>query len=120
MQFPEWELGGRGMAEAATGLPINTRRVHCAYAAPSNSASTNLEWIVGDFYSANCVGCPNRLPTGQVPNLATVLESRAGEQRRVAEEEQQRLAALRSAWSARAERRRVLRAQAHPPMQGAL
>lgn len=120
MQFPEWELGGRGMAEAATGLPINSRRVHCAHAAPSNSASANLEWIAADFYNANCVGCPNRLPTGEVPTLATVLEAREVEQARVAEQEQHRLTALRSAWSARAERRRVLRAQAHPPMQGAL
>ena len=38
MEFREWELGGRGMVEAVTGLPINTRRVHCAYAPPSGSA----------------------------------------------------------------------------------
>ncbi len=120
MQFPEWELGGRGMAEEATGLPINTRRVHCAHAAPSNSASANLEWIAADFYKANCVGCPKRLPTGEVPTLATVLEAREDEQARAAEQEEHRQTALRSAWSARAERRRILGAQAHPPMQGAL
>jgi hypothetical protein len=120
MQFPEWELGGRGMAEAATGLPINTRRVHCAYAAPSHSASANLEWIAGDFYKSNCVGCPNRLPTGEVPNLATVIEAHEAEQARLAEQEQRRLTERRSAWRARADRRRVLRAMADPAMQGAL
>src|SRR5262249_10919 len=120
MQFPEWELGGRGMAEAATGLPINTRRVHCAHAAPSHSASANLEWIAGDFYKANCVGCPKRLPTGEVPNLATIIEAGEGEEAVIGEQEQRRLTDLRNVWSARAERRRVLRAKADPPMQGAL
>jgi hypothetical protein len=119
MQFPEWELGGRGMAEEATGLPINARRVQCAHAAPSNSASANLEWIAADFYKANCVGCPKRLPTGEVPTLATVVEGREVEQARAAEQEQHSLTALdRRERPSGAQARR--RAQAHPPMQGAL
>jgi hypothetical protein len=108
------------MAEAASGLPINARRVHCGYAAPSHSAGGNLEWIAAEFYKANCVGCPHRQPTGEVPNLATVLEARDVEAARAADREQQKLRALRQDWSVRVERRRVLRAEAQPPMQVAL
>ncbi|MFD0391871.1 hypothetical protein ACFQ3Z_00545 [Streptomyces nogalater] len=49
------EFGGQGMAEAATGLPINTRQVSCLVA--HGGASANLDWIVGEFYEQHCVGC---------------------------------------------------------------
>jgi len=63
--------GGSGMAEAATGLPIDMRRVHCAFAREPGGMAMNLEWIVVDFYRANCVGCEYRRPTQDLPNLAT-------------------------------------------------
>lgn len=120
MEFREWELGGRGMAEAATGLPINTRRVHCAYAPPAGSAAMNLDWIASEFYKKNCRGCPHRRSTGELPNLATTIEAREAEL--VAEEnrERQRLEDLRAEWSLRVEHRRTLRTGAEPPMQSAL
>ncbi|WP_344353876.1 hypothetical protein, partial [Streptomyces nogalater] len=68
------EFGGQGMAEAATGLPINTRQVSCLVA--HGGASANLDWIVGEFYEQHCVGCSHRRPTGDVPNLATVMDER--------------------------------------------
>jgi hypothetical protein len=120
MEFREWELGGRGMAEAATGLPINARRVHCAYAAPFNSAAANLEWIASEFYKTNCVGCAYRRSTGEVPNLATFLEAREADSAEAARREHQRLRALRDAWSLRVQCRRALTAEAEPPMQAAL
>src|SRR5438132_14225416 len=64
------ECGGHGMAEEVSGLPINIRRVHCQFAKPSGSAAMNLEWIATDFLEQNCIGCPHRRPTGQLPNLA--------------------------------------------------
>jgi hypothetical protein len=62
--------GGHGMAEAATGLPIDMRTIRCPFARNRVGAAMNKEWIAVDFYRANCVGCPHRDPVG-VPNLAT-------------------------------------------------
>jgi hypothetical protein len=74
MEFPEF--GVRGMAEEVSGLPINIRRVHCPFGRPSGSASMNLEWLAIEFYETNCVGCEHRRPTGQLPNLASMVEER--------------------------------------------
>ena len=120
MEFREWELGGRGMAEAATGLPINTRRVHCAYAPPAGGAAANLDWITSEFYKKNCLGCPHRRPTGELPNLATVVEGREAEQDAAAIRERKRLGNLREVWDRRVEDRRTMRAEAEPPMLAAL
>jgi hypothetical protein len=121
MEFREWELGGRGMAEAATGLPINTRRVHCAYAPHSGNAGANLDWITSEFYKKHCRGCPHRRSTGELPNLATTIEAREDELVAAASRERKRLEALRENWKRRVEHRRALRAAgAEPPMQSAL
>src|SRR5947208_2613436 len=66
------ESGGRGAAEASTGLPINMRQIRCPVALGDGMAM-NLEWIATDFYSKNCIGCRHRRPTGEVPNLATLV-----------------------------------------------
>ena len=80
MQFVE--SGGRGMAEEATGLPINMRQVRCLVA--FGSQSMNLFGIAGTFYEEHCGECSLRRPTGEVPNLATVMEERAAEDARQA------------------------------------
>jgi hypothetical protein len=74
------EFGGQGMAEEATGLPVNMRQVRCPVA--FGSASMNLFGIAGAFYSDHCVGCTLRRPTGEVPNLATAMEEHAAEDAR--------------------------------------
>lgn len=66
--------GGQGYAEAVTGLPINMRQVGCPVA--NGGASVNLELVVGEFYDQHCVGCEQRDPTGDVPNLATLMDER--------------------------------------------
>jgi hypothetical protein len=63
--------GGHGMAEQATGLPIDMRTIRCAYAKNDVGAAMDLEWIAVSFYRANCVGCPHRRPLGGIPNLAS-------------------------------------------------
>jgi hypothetical protein len=62
--------GGHGMAEQASGLPIDMRTIRCSYAKNPVGSAMNMEWIAVEFYRANCVGCPHRQPVG-VPNLAT-------------------------------------------------
>jgi len=75
MTFTKWEGGGQGMAEQLSGLPIDTRRVSCPIAR-GNSAAMNLDWVASDFYDEHCVGCQHRRPTGELPNLASVMEER--------------------------------------------
>src|SRR5262249_53198450 len=120
MEFPLSEFGGQGMAEAATGLPINMRRVHCSHGAPSHSAAADLDWITAEFYKTNCLGCPHRSSSGEVPNLATLVAGREAATELEGKRQQERLNALRLEWSRRAEYRRLQRSQAAPPMKTAL
>jgi hypothetical protein len=78
------KTGGRGMAEAASGLPIDMRTIRCEYAKNPCGSANNLEWIVVDFYRANCVGCPHR-QLRDLPNLATYVAELDEEAKRKAE-----------------------------------
>lgn len=119
LQFPEFG-GGRGMVEAATGLPTNMRRAHCAFGRPSGSASMQLEWVAVEFYDQNCVGCPHRRPTGEVPNLASFVEERNAAAQAAATQTRQESARQRTRWLDRVEHRRVLAAGADPAMARAM
>jgi hypothetical protein len=110
--------GGQGMAEDATGLPINMRQVRCPVAI--GGASANLSLIVGDFYRANCVGCSLRRPTGVVPNLATVMEERAEASVRQAALRETEVATAHEQWTARGERRRAVAAAGGEAMADAV
>jgi len=110
--------GGRGEAEAQTGLPIDMREVRCPVALGSMSA--NLGGIATDFYHEHCVGCGLRRPTGEVPNLATLVEEAAAEATASAMREKDRLTQARAQWSHRDERRRALAAHSGEAMAGAL
>ena len=117
MTFTEW--GGRGLAEQASGLPINTRQVSCPVAR-GNSAAMNLDWIASDFYDQHCVGCQHRRPTGEVPNLASVMEERKAKAAAAAEADRQAGDRRHREWEQRAERQRAIIAEADPVMAGAL
>ncbi|BBC28840.1 hypothetical protein SGFS_001310 [Streptomyces graminofaciens] len=112
------ECGGQGIAEAATGLPINMRQVGCLVA--HGSASGNLDWIAGEFYEQHCVGCVHRRPTGDVPNLATVMDERREAAVRAEETERAETARRHHAWEQRAEHRRGTQASSDTAMAGAL
>ncbi len=120
LEFTEWAGTGRGMVEATMGLPIGSRRVRCPYESKPGGISGNLEWIASDFYVDNCVGCPYRRPTGEVPNLGTLVEAQRREKDQAAEADRLALQQRREAWSARAEVRPSLRANADPGMVGAV
>jgi len=117
MTFTEW--GGRGWAEQASGLPINTRQVSCPVAR-GNSAAMNLDWIVSDFYDRHCVGCQRRRPTGEVPNLASVMDARKAQAAAATEADQRATDQRHREWEQRAEHRRAVIARADPAMTGAL
>lgn len=118
MQF--LESGGRGLAEEASGLPINMRRVHCPFGKPDNSMSMNLEWIAVDFYEENCEGCPHRRPTGGLPNLATLVEERREAAKRAEAEASTSIAAEHSAWQLRHEYRQAMRSNTTAAMSSAV
>jgi hypothetical protein len=69
------EASGRGLAELRSGLPINARRISCPVAV-DNTWASNLGWLAEEFYGKHCAGCQSRRPTGEVPNLASVVEER--------------------------------------------
>lgn len=112
------ECGGRGMAEAATGLPINMRRVECPYA--QGGSSGNLDWIASDFYEDQCVGCLHRQPTGQVPNLATRVEERRAEAAAAVAEGERQIERQQQRWRNRLQARRALMVEADPAMSQAI
>jgi hypothetical protein len=88
MTFARWDGGGRGLAEQSSGLPIDTRQVSCPVAR-GNMAGMNLDWLVSDFYDQHCVGCQRRRPTGEVPNLESVMQERKAQAAAAAEAERQ-------------------------------
>lgn len=111
--------GGQGMAEEATGLPINSREVRCPIAR-GGMTSTNLEPIVLAFYRENCVSCEQRCPTGVVPNLASYVNELDELAAAAHAKEVEPRTTLHDEWQKRQEHRRALMAQCDEPMFGAL
>lgn len=113
------QSSGHGMAEEATGLPINAREVRCPVAR-GHMIGSNLEMTVPVFYRQNCVGCAEQRPSGLLPTLggyiAAVDEDAAAERQR----EVERKATLHTEWEARAQRRRGLMARCDDMMATAL
>jgi hypothetical protein len=113
------QSSGQGMAEEATGLPINAREVRCPMAR-GHMIGSNLEMIVPAFYRQNCLGCAEQRPSGLLSTLAgyvaAVDENAAAERER----EVERKAALHTEWEARAQRRRGLMARCDDMMATAL
>jgi hypothetical protein len=50
-------MSGRGMLEAATGLPIAHRAFRCAYASGTVAYSMHLDDAAVEFYEQHCRGC---------------------------------------------------------------
>src|SRR5947209_6457498 len=96
--------GGHGMAEAQSGLPIDTRSIRCPFAKNQVGAAMNMEWIAVDFYRANCIGCAHRQPVG-MPNLAMFVAELDEKAARSAQEQQRRAEAVQRRRRERAERR---------------
>ena len=104
------QSSGRGMAEEATGLPINMRQNPVPSSARQQHG-VNLEFTVPNFYRQHCVGCGQRHPTGAVPNLASVVEEQDAERERTAAEKAARIELLRDEWRQRGLVRQALAAR---------
>ncbi|MDD2390158.1 MAG: hypothetical protein PHP23_10550 [Desulfobacterales bacterium] len=82
---------GRGMIEAATGLPIGHMGVECKFSKKNSMHCWLLEDAAYDFYLNNCKNCENRAPVG-IPNILDFIlpREKAAEQRKNAREEEER------------------------------
>lgn len=67
--------GGRGMIEAATGLPIGHMGVQCKFSKNNSMFCWLLEDAIYDFYQNNCKGCKDRVPIG-FPNIVSFVSAR--------------------------------------------
>ncbi|MEY8017478.1 hypothetical protein [Mycobacterium servetii] len=113
------QSSGQGMAEEATGLPINAREIRCPMA-HGHMVGSNLEMTVPMFYRQNCIGCAEQRPSGLLPTLAgyvAAVDENASAER---EREVERNAALHTEWEARVQKRRGLMAGCHDMMATAL
>jgi hypothetical protein len=68
----------------------------------------------------NCVGCEQRRPTGQLPNLASMVEERNRASATATAADQEELARRRADWLGRVAQRQAMAAGAGPPMASAL
>jgi len=83
---------GRGMIEAATGLPIGHMGVQCKFSKKNSMHCWLLEDAAYDFYQNNCKGCKERVPVG-FPNITSFvgLREKAAEERKRGREEEERV-----------------------------
>lgn len=104
-------VDGNSWVGSMVGLPMGPVEVRCEYApAPLAQGHQALELAI-EFYQANCIWCPHRDPTGELPSLATVAGKRAAE-------EQAQKAAARKAADVRAQRHYQRRERRHQLMAG--
>ena len=85
--------------------------VRCKHAPPPRPQGHQALELAIEFYQANCIGCPHREATGELPSLATV----AG---RHAAEDEARKAAARKAADERTQRHHQRRERRHQLLGG--
>lgn len=73
-------VGGNSPVGNALGLPMGLMEVRCEHAPPSGRQAHQALELAIEFYNENCVECPYRDGTGELPNLATVAAERAEEE----------------------------------------
>lgn len=74
-------MGGTGLLEAETGLPIGHRVFRCPYASGSMTSGMILEDLAVDFYEQHCRGCGDRVPPGLLgENIAGLADARRSAQ----------------------------------------
>ncbi len=83
-------VGGNSWVGSALGLPMGLMEVRCEHAAPPRSQGHQALELAIEFYNENCVNCPYREGTGELPNLATEAADRAASEAKRQTEAQQR------------------------------
>ena len=112
-------MGGVGMVEQMTGLPISHFSMECDHAPAGGTACWDFGESALDFYDRNCVSCTKRQPVG-FPNLSRLVSER-DEARRVADaRERVERDSVERALKGRADARRALRSLLDPVNQAVL
>ncbi|PZS09136.1 MAG: hypothetical protein DLM64_11120 [Solirubrobacterales bacterium] len=104
-------VGGNSWVGSMLGLPMGPVQVRCEHAPPPLTEGHQALELAIEFYQANCIGCPHRDPTGELPSLATVAGRRAAE-------DGARQAAARQAADERARRHHQRRERRHRLLAG--
>jgi hypothetical protein len=112
------EASGRGLAELQSGL-LNARRISCPVAV-DNTWGSNFEWLAEDFHNEHCAGCQLRRPTGEVPNLASVIGEREAAVTAARQGGVDAIGKMHRRWQQRAESSRAAAATADPAMAAAI
>lgn len=102
------KMGGTGLIEAQTGLPIGHHAMVCRHAPASGMATWDLADAALDFYDRNCVDCKHRILV-RLPNLSELLgvrERAQAEQKLIRDAQEAKQSA---ALAKRQEIRRILR-----------
>ncbi|MHB8390966.1 MAG: hypothetical protein ACYDBH_15525 [Acidobacteriaceae bacterium] len=102
------KMGGTGLIEAQTGLPIGHHAMVCRHAPASGMATWDLADAALDFHDRNCVDCKHRVPV-RLPNLSELLgvrERAQAEQKLIRDAQEAKQSA---ALAKRQEIRRILR-----------
>src|SRR6185437_14416975 len=107
------KVGGTGMIEMQTGLPIGHHVMACDHATAQGMGCWDLRDAALDFHDRNCVGCPHRVPVG-FPNLSSLLSERDQARRQAEEETRARAARATAARNARRGVRQTLRTKLNP------
>lgn len=72
-------VGGNSPVGSMYDLPMGLLEVRCEHAPPPRVQGHQALELALDFYDANCIGCPYRDGSGELPSLATVAGKRAAE-----------------------------------------
>lgn len=99
-------VNGNSFVGASLNIPMGLMEIRCTHAQPPRTQSPRALDLAVEFYDANCVECPHRKGTGELPNLSTEANLRA------TAEADRRMAAVRATedLTRRREQRREKRA----------
>jgi hypothetical protein len=67
---------GNSMVGSMCGVPMGRLEVRCQYAPPPRTSGHRALDLAAEFNRDDCIGCPHRLGTGELPNLATIVAER--------------------------------------------
>lgn len=110
------KMGGVGLIEEQTGLPIGHHAMVCDHAPAGGMAAFDLADAALDFHDRNCIDCTMREAV-RLPNLSQLVADRDRAQEKARAEDARRAAAAESALSNRRLTRAALRARLEAPAQ---
>lgn len=107
------KMGGTGLIEVQTGLPIGHHCLECDYAEARGLGTWLIEDAAVDFYDRNCTTCTHRKPV-RLPNIIEFVRVRDERRRRVEAEKERLAKEVANAFAARQEVRHRLRRELAP------